>query len=229
MFPTLTITILKQPFTRTVSTVKGLEVANRTIKQTVRVMNVVISKHKEEMLTIKADIEELKIGRQQSEQRQARLETAQERQTLAVSREVKELRGTLGSVISGFDMDYGTFALPMIKTHLAKLGVSYAKAEMRRLVIDREDPENAIEAGLYSEAPFLIGECTLQLESVAQVHEFLDQAPLIKRAAGRADEAPMLFFFAYRAADRGTRREAIRLLNEAGCHWFIGGEMSKDL
>ncbi len=72
---------------------------------------------------------------------------------VAVPHEVQELIGLFGSIIDSLEMDCAIFALLMIKTHLAKLGVSSARIEIRRQIIDREDPGNAVEASLTLKRP----------------------------------------------------------------------------
>ncbi len=112
--------------------------------------------------------------------------------------------------------------------HLDRLGFPSPWIDVKKTIVDRQDPEKTIEVGVYSEEPFLIGECTVELYSATQIDEFLEKVSFVKSAVGREEE-PKLFFFANRVDDVSVKEAAVKLLEEAGCHWYIAEETSKDL
>ncbi len=126
-------------------------------------------------------------------------------------------------MVYDLDMDAENFTRPIIEEYFGKLGTPQ-DIEMRKRIPCDGSPEDAMEVGLYGEAPFFLGECILHLESVGQVQAFLDKVPTLKRALGREAEDPVLFFAAT-ARSGAIKGEAIGLLDSANCHRVISGDL----
>ncbi len=151
-----------------------------------------------------------------------------ERLGCALLLRLSELRTSVSLMVIGLGTDLSLFGLPMVGGYLKKMEVPSDEVEMAHSIVHQEDPDNVIEVSLYSEAPFLVGECTTELYSASQIHRFLDKVASVKRAVGRETEEPMLFFFAGLVNDESVKQAAIRQLEEAGCHWLVSGDFSKD-
>lgn len=177
---------------------------------------------------MKADIGELRAGLEQLDQRMEDFGRAKELFWSKVLKELREIRGAIASAMCNLGVDFEFFGKALIITHLDRLGFLSPWIDLKKTISDRQDPEKTMEVGVYSEEPFLIGECTVELYSASQIDEFLEKVSFVKRAVG-CEEEPKLFFFAHRVDEASVKEAAVKLLEEAGCHWYIAEETSKDL
>ncbi len=127
-----------------------------------------------------------------------------------------------------FGVDFDLFGLETIESHLKSLKIPHKRIKVDREIPDLAAPGEVHQVSLFAETPFVLGDCTTMLSSMAQVSDFLAKVPLFKEALGRTGEEPRLYFFALRA-NGAIEREAIDVLNKAKCSWYIDGSYSHDL
>ncbi len=131
-------------------------------------------------------------------------------------------------LFQSFGKGFKLFSRMTLEQHLGSLGFSHTAVKIDRTIPEPSVPGEGHEVSLFAEAPFVLGDCTTMLSSVAQVTDFLEKVPLIKRAMGKEDEAPRLYFFALRV-NEAIEQEAIAMLDKANCLWYIDGNYSPDL
>ncbi len=140
----------------------------------------------------------------------------------------EELKASQSALFQSFGKGIKLFSRMTLEQHLGSLGFSHTAVKIDRTIPEPSVPGEGHEVSLFAEAPFVLGDCTTMLSSVAQVTDFLEKVPLIKRAMGKEDEAPRLYFFALRV-NEAIEQEAIAMLGKANCLWCIDGNYSPDL
>lgn len=118
----------------------------------------------------------------------------------------------------------------IVHAYLADRGYSSVSFEdqVGRLVKYPGTRERTTEVDILCRDPFVLGECTFWVRSLEKVSKFLRKIPLVKEKVGKVDEEPILFFFSV-WVDPEIEAEVIQMLEEAKCHWHLGGKCSDDM
>ncbi len=140
----------------------------------------------------------------------------------------EEERKAQWRLFESFGAEFELFGQDMVESHLKSIKVPYKNFVIDKAIPDPAAPEESYEVSLFAETPFLLGDCTTMLSSMAQVADFLAKVPLFKEALGRTGEEPRLYFFALHV-NEAIKKEAMDVLDKASCLWYIDGEYSPDL
>ncbi len=146
---------------------------------------------------------------------------------------LEERRVLQSAIFQGFEKGFRLFSRMNLKQHLGSFVLSCQTIEIKKAITSLAALDEPHMASLFAEKPFVFGNCTAMLSSMAQVTDFLAKDPLIKRAIGREDEAPRLYFFAVHMNEaikkEAIKRDAINALDKANCLWCIGSKCSSGL
>ncbi len=112
--------------------------------------------------------------------------------------------------------------------HLCNKKILCKSLEMEKVTPDPNAPDKALKVGLFSVVSFILADCTVLPESIDQDAGFLAKVPRIQKAISREDQ-PRPYFFAMRVSAKVDKMDVIARLDEANCHWYVGGKYSSDL